>query len=100
MSGPRHDDGPGSVGGARAGTPAAQAGGSVDLDALLATAVRYQEAGCFDEAREAYRKFLQVRPDIAGIQHNLGVVNLLSERLEEARDAFRVALAIEPSVAD
>ena len=59
-------------------------------------AVRYLQAGRFDEARTHLEEALRLRPDYAEARTNLGSVLQAQGRLNEAIDAFRQALRNKP----
>ncbi len=56
--------------------------------------------GRLDEAEQAYRRALELKPDFAAAHNNLGNVLRLGGRLVEAEQSFRAALALLPESAE
>jgi tetratricopeptide (TPR) repeat protein len=80
---------------ARKPTPA-PAKANPKFDALAAKAAAAREAGRLDEAVEAYRQAIPLKPDwIEGVW-SLGAVLYELDRFADARDAFRRVLARHP----
>ena len=67
------------------------------LDALVALAVGHHRAGRLPEAAEAYRKILAVRPDIAEVHNDLGILLAQQGQLDQARPRFEQAIALKPA---
>ncbi|MDP6353253.1 MAG: PEP-CTERM system TPR-repeat protein PrsT [Alphaproteobacteria bacterium] len=65
------------------------------LDALARAQFRSGEQG---SAVTTYRKLVSLVPDSALVQHRLGRVLAATEDLEGARDAFDLAIGIDPSL--
>ncbi|HEX4142603.1 MAG TPA: tetratricopeptide repeat protein [Pirellulales bacterium] len=71
-------------------------GEPAELDALLARAVGHHRAGRLDEAATAYGEILTLRPDIAEVHCNLGVILKGQGRLDEAVARYQHAIALKP----
>ena len=73
------------------------------VDARLAAKFREataaQRAGRLDEAAAAYAEVIRMRPDIAEVYVNLGLVRHEQKRFEEAVAAFERALQLKPELA-
>ena len=59
-----------------------------------------REQGKLEEAIEAYKKALALKPDYAEAYSNMGVALKGQGKLEEAIEAFNRALSVEPENAD
>ena len=71
-----------------------------ELDALIALAQRERAAGRLDAAAAAYHQILALRPDIAQVHNDLGIVLAQQGNLDQARSRFEQALALEPGYVD
>jgi len=71
-----------------------------ELEALFSLAQHEHRAGRLAEAAEAYGKILAIRPDIAEIHNNLGVVLRTLGQLDQAVARYRQAIALKPDLAD
>jgi Tfp pilus assembly protein PilF len=67
-----------------------------ELEAALQTAVLHHRAGRLAEAERLYRGILQVRPDHAPTNNNLGIALKDQGKLDEAAAAFRRVIAVAP----
>src|SRR6266436_4342053 len=76
---------------AKLGSPATQ---------LLATAVRFHQAGQLVAAEAAYRQALAAQPNLAEAHSNLGNALTAQRKLDEAVDACRRAIRIKPDLAE
>ncbi|MBD1997942.1 tetratricopeptide repeat protein [Leptolyngbya sp. FACHB-541] len=56
--------------------------------------------GRVDEAIAAYRRALQIDPNLAVAHNNLGIVLARRGRLQEAADAYREAIRLDPNLAN
>lgn len=63
---------------------------------LIKDAIAFQQAGHYDEAIAAYRKFLQGNPDAAAIRSNLGACLAHEARYTEAVSEYTLALNADP----
>ena len=72
----------------------------VDLDALFAQALRDHRAGQLAEAAAAYQKIIDLRPGVAEVHSNLGMLLWHQGHPDEAMDSFEQALALNPGLAD
>jgi Tfp pilus assembly protein PilF len=72
---------------------------AADLQALVALAEREYRAGRLNEAAAAFHKILALRPDVAEMHNNLGVLLGQQGKLEEALARFRRAVALKPNYA-
>jgi tetratricopeptide (TPR) repeat protein len=68
------------------------------LDTLVALAQREHGAGRLAEAEAAYRKILALRPDIAEVCANLGLLLANQAKLDEAAVQFERAVALKPDL--
>jgi tetratricopeptide (TPR) repeat protein len=75
-------------------------GEPADLDALLARAIGEHRAGRLAEAAAVYRQLLALRPDLAEVHSNLGVVLKSQGKLDEAAAHYRQALVLKPDFAE
>ena len=66
---------------------------------LFLQALKKQEAGDTQNAIALYRAAIALRPNLASLHCNLGVVLIQEERLEEALEAFRRAVLLRPELA-
>jgi len=67
-----------------------------EFESLLASAQQAQARGDFDAAAEFYRKAASVRPEIAELQANLGLMYYQTGKDEQAIDAFLQAIRLKP----
>lgn len=68
-------------------------------DELVAMALQCQSAGQFDKAHEAYLAIVELQPDWAEAQSNLGAILQLQGKLDEAVLRYQQALALMPGSA-
>lgn len=68
------------------------------LESLLAAAQRAQARSDYRAAADAYREALSIRPDLAELWSNLGVMRYESQDYPQAEEAFRRALSINKSL--
>ena len=66
----------------------------------MATGRCLQEQRKLEEAIEAYKKALSIRPDYADAYNNMGNALRDQGRLEEAIKSYRKVIAIKPDFAD
>ena len=64
------------------------------LESLLAQARQAQARSDFRAAATAYREALALRPDVAELWSNLGLMQHESREYSQAADAFRSALRL------
>lgn len=57
----------------------------------------YTEVGNTSEAEEAYRRAIDLAPDMAEAHTNLGNILFKSDRFEEAGESYKRALAVNPN---
>src|SRR3546814_2666875 len=57
----------------------------------------HQQDGRLEEAENAYRRALAVRPDIANAVYNLGILLRRTGRFKESVEALRRLLEIQPN---
>lgn len=69
----------------------------MDLDETLATVIDLSEQGKFAEARALLEEIAAQHPDAAEVFVTAGTVFWAEDRLEEATNAFRQAVALAPS---
>jgi DNA-binding beta-propeller fold protein YncE len=65
-----------------------------DLNALSQLGIAYGENGFYAEALEQFQKMLAVDKDNAAALNNVGNINYLQGRLDDARQAYEAALKI------
>jgi Tfp pilus assembly protein PilF len=70
------------------------------LEALIALAQREHRAGRLAEAAAACGRIIALRPDIAEVHNELGVVLAKQGRLDQALPRFERALALKPGYAE
>ena len=75
---------PASLGGAEQAT-------TRDIQALLERAENATQAGHYDQAEEAYKRFLEIQPDVPTVLNNLGSVFLRTGRYHGAVEYFKRA---------
>jgi tetratricopeptide (TPR) repeat protein len=68
------------------------------FESLLASAQRAQARGDFDIAAGFYKKAVAVRPEIAELRANLGLMYYQTGKDEEAIEAFRQAIRLKPDL--
>lgn len=73
--------------------------GDARLAAKFRKATEAQRAGRLDEAAAAYAEVIKLRPDIAEVYVNLGLVRHQQKRFEEAVTALEKGLSLKPSLA-
>lgn len=69
-----------------------------DFEALLASAQQAQARSDFQAASEFYRQAAAIRPEIAELQANLGLMSYQIGKDEQAIEAFRQALRLKPEL--
>ena len=62
-----------------------------DIQALLERAENATQAGHYDQAEEAYKRFLEIQPDVPTVLNNLGSVFLRTGRYHGAVEYFKRA---------
>jgi tetratricopeptide (TPR) repeat protein len=72
---------------------------SADLAERFSRAVELQQQGKLDEAAEAYRALIKLKPDYFEALANLGVVLARQSRFEEAVASYQSALKLAPQSA-
>src|SRR5215472_16358609 len=65
---------------------------------LVHTAAQAMQRQDYAAAEKAYRRFLQVSPDVAEVQSNLGVACYSQHRFSCAEEAFAHALKLAPEL--
>ena len=70
----------------------------VPLESLLASAQQAQAKGDFATAAEFYKKAVAVRPEIAELRANLGLMYYQTGKDEEAIEAFHEAIRLKPDL--
>ncbi len=73
--------------------------GDARLAAKFKEATEAQRVGRLDEAAAAYAEVLKLRPDIAEVYINLGLVRHQQKRFEEAVAALEKGLSLKPGLA-
>lgn len=68
------------------------------LESLLASAQQAQARGDFESAADFYRKAVAVRPEVAELWANLGLMYYQTGKDEEAIGAFRRAIRLKPDL--
>ena len=58
------------------------------------------QIGKFDEAIDAYKKAISIKPDYAEAYSNMGVVLRDQSKLEESIDAYKKAISLNPNDGD
>jgi predicted O-linked N-acetylglucosamine transferase (SPINDLY family) len=66
------------------------------IEGLLREALRCHEAGDLARAEAMYGQILRIRPDLAEIHYQLGLIAGVERRLNEAVDCYRKVLALKP----
>jgi tetratricopeptide (TPR) repeat protein len=69
------------------------------LAAKFKAATEAQRAGRFDEAAAAYAEVIRLRPDIAEVYVNFGLVRHEQKQFDEAVKLFERAIALKPALA-
>jgi tetratricopeptide (TPR) repeat protein len=69
-----------------------------DVESLLASAQQAQATGDFETAAEFYRQAVGLRPEIAELRANLGLMYYQTGKDELASEAFREALRLKPGL--
>jgi protein O-GlcNAc transferase len=67
------------------------------LNDAMIQAITNHRAGRFHEATELYRAVLEVNPNHADASHNLGVLLISANRIDEALLRLCVAIEMEPA---
>jgi hypothetical protein len=62
--------------------------------------VQFSDRGEFDQARDCYRKVLQIYPQHAKAHNNLGIIYHREGNLEAARKALERAIKIDPALTE
>jgi Tfp pilus assembly protein PilF len=73
-------------------------GSPANLDDLVSQAQRAQAAGRLVEAAAVFRKILNVRPDVAEVHNDLGIVLAQQGKLDLAAARFARAIALKPGL--
>jgi tetratricopeptide (TPR) repeat protein len=68
-----------------------------DLDAVLQIGIIYGKAGETSDALEAFEKVLEIEPGNVAALNNIGNINLLEKKYEEAALAYEQAVKVEPA---
>ncbi len=68
------------------------------LESLVAEAQRAQARSDYRVAAEAYRQALSIRPDLAALWSNLGLMEFESHEFSQAEEAFRRAVGLDKSL--
>ncbi len=69
-----------------------------EFEQLVKLAQGHDAARRFAESELAYRKIIEIRPDLAEAHNNLGNALKDQGRLEEAKAAYQQAVALKPSL--
>ena len=69
-----------------------------DFDSLLASAQQAQARGDFKAAADSYQRAVALRPEIAELQANLGLMYYQTGEDQQAITAFRQAIRLKPSL--
>lgn len=70
----------------------------LDFESLLASAQQAQARGDFETAAESYRKAVTLRPRIAELQANLGLMYYQTGKDQQAIAAFNEAIRLKPDL--
>ncbi len=71
---------------------------SEQFESLLASAQQAQARGDFESAAQFYSEAVKVRPEIAELRANLGLMYYQSGKDEQAIEAFREAIRLKPGL--
>ena len=71
-----------------------------DIEHIMETALRHQQAGELAEAAGIYRKVLEIEPAQADALHLLGMVAHAQQDNEQAIELINKAILLDPLVAD
>lgn len=71
---------------------------SEQFESLLASAQQAQARGDFESAAQFYSEAVKVRPEIAELRANLGLMCYQSGKDEQAIEAFREAIRLKPGL--
>ena len=71
-----------------------------NVDAFLAIASQHAKQGHWFEVEAWLRRVLEIKPDYAEVQYNLGIALHEMGRLDEAAASYRKALEIKPDYVD
>jgi protein O-GlcNAc transferase len=67
-----------------------------ELDRLLGEAVAHQQAGRRAEAKALYHAILRIWPHHPAVNHNLGVIALAEDRIDDALRHLKLAVEADP----
>jgi tetratricopeptide (TPR) repeat protein len=70
----------------------------VEFESLVASAQQAQARGDFEGAAEYYRKATAVRPEIAELRANLGLMYFQAGKIEQSAEALREAIRLRPGL--
>ena len=56
-----------------------------------------RDCGKFDEAIEAYRKSISLKPDYAEAYNNMGITLKDQNKFEEAIEAYKKSISLKPN---
>ena len=68
------------------------------VEQLLQQAIAAHQEGKLQDAERLYRSILQSQPDHAGVNHNLGLLEVSAGRINEALPLFENALRAKPNL--
>lgn len=66
---------------------------------LLNLGFAFYQQGRLEEARAAFRRTVEIKPDLAEAYNNLGLIDAAQNHIQEAIAGYRRALALKPSFA-
>ena len=69
----------------------------MEIKKELEKAIKFQQNGKLDEAKNIYQKILEKDSSIAEIHHNLGVLLKAQNKLEEAEASIAKAISLKPN---
>lgn len=75
----------------------ARANDPKDINLILSEANLYFKLGDKDKFKTLMAEAISIAPDNADLYYNVGVINMEQDNIEEAREAYRKALEIDPS---
>lgn len=70
----------------------------MEINKELQKAIGLQKKGDFNEARKIYEKILKIKPDLAEIHFNLGIILKSLNKLDEAEESFAKILTLKPDL--
>lgn len=70
------------------------------LGSLIQVAEAHRNAGRVNEAEEAFRAIIKIKPDFPEAHYNLGYVLEQNAKLHEATESFKNALSLKPDFAE